>query len=1380
MNTKRKAGFDSKTIRILLALMLLLGLIPATAAMSPDKAFAADTQIFHKENVGNPVNWGGFANFAESGAPAWCADPGLSDADTGGTSYTYAGSGGLAWDYLVAKGYPSTTIEGYSLSVAEAIGATHGAGWLLGSGGDYAPAGMSPDGQAAAFALYNAAISYRGGDPSIDGCSAIWKGPAGYQRLATRVDKGDISLQKESAIPSLTEGNGCYSLENAVYGVYSDRACTNQVETITTDSDGFGKTGKLLMGTYFVKEKTAPNGYALDGTVYEVKVLPGQTAKVNGSKVYDMPQSDPSQMWVGKIDLETTLNMPQGSASLANAHFEIKYYGGYYSTTDLSWIDSTEPTRTWVTKTDEDGRSLLSANYLVSGDEFYYYNNHVTIPLGTVTVQEVKAPEGYLLDDPTIYVQQVTTTGFMETVEVYNAPTIKEQVMRGSLELVKYIEETPDEEGQPEVKVPASGVEFEIVNANEGSVLRADGTSAAKGDVVASITTDEQGWAGLPEGSLVYGTYIVREVASTTPEGHDTVQPFKAVVSEEGKTYRYIIEDKITLSPVKVVKVDGETGRQIPAFVTYQLLDEDKEPVTFVTHYPSTVFHDEFTAAEDGTLTFPEKLAAGKYYLKEVKAPEGYALSDKFVEFTVDESTVWGDPLEVEFENAPIKGEIEIVKRDEATGESVSGAEYSIRAVEDIVTGDGTIRANAGDLVASGIVTDDQGKAFVDGLYLGLYKVYESKAPEGYALDTSEHYVEVVSQGQEKPLVKMRLDVADSPTTVKLMKVDAVSGEALQGAKFRIWQSEAEEVLTFDVGALPKLIERSLVLKNPQIDSVAINEIESVMDRLNGAAAGETIEFRATASLRGDGEKAGYASEAISKLESLFSTYSLKAVFNDDKSISVYSDAGAELCTVEALRTKNDQALDFVGVTDDEGVISLPYLKHGNYKVIEVEAPEGYFLPEDLEPIEFTVDQQGMINGKATYSVKFENDYTKVHISKVDIATGEEVEGATLTITDSDGEVVAEFVTGKELFIIERLPAGVYALTEKMAPATYEYAQSIEFEILPVGTVQTVVMHDEPIEISGEIDKRQTIAGEESEYSYTIDYRSTSSTWADELNVVDPLDSVSAGLTRLSSVVTPVSFEDYDGKLVVFFQTNLTEGKDASEYHKLDEGENPDPLAANPENDWNPDSESMRDWSAWEPWAVVSSVKAETLNVSDLELSDGEYVTSIGFAHGRVERGFATRIADWDREGLKSEHDNIEDTTYPHVETFDLAEAQGLTKADSPSVTHYAPVVLNMEIISEDYHNGNAELWNSAEMDIWRNKGLVPDKLHDDDRDSVVQTAAADDSGYEKGRYDKTGDLGGIVASAGAALVLAAIAGASVFALRRRSGEKDHEAGEID
>lgn len=232
-----------------------------------------------------------------------------------------------------------------------------------------------------------------------------------------------IQLQKTSANPELTKGNSCYSLAGAEYSIYTNKSCSKDsyFGFIRTDANGFGMYGDGLDSkgkhvgsdvtnrTYYAKETKAPKGYKLDTTVYTFKDSGKKT--VDGVSIYsftcsDKPANDPIGVVLKKQDAKTG----QATTRLAGAEFALKYYAGTYKTEEE--LKDIKATRSWVIKTDENGRASLTKDYLVSGDEFYYATDsgRPALPLGTLTIQETKAPENYELNTD-LYIGQITEEG---------------------------------------------------------------------------------------------------------------------------------------------------------------------------------------------------------------------------------------------------------------------------------------------------------------------------------------------------------------------------------------------------------------------------------------------------------------------------------------------------------------------------------------------------------------------------------------------------------------------------------------------------------------------------------------------------------------------------------------------------------------------------------------------------------------------------------------------------------------------------------------------------------------------------------------------------------------------------------------------------------
>ncbi len=361
--------------------------------------------------------------------------------------------------------------------------------------------------------------------------------------LAYVPTEGKAQVIKTSANTAITNNNDCYSLKGAVFGVYSAKSCSSssKVGTLTTNANG--KTGTLTLdaGTYYVKETSAPKGYALNTTVYKITVVADETATVT---IPNQPQLDPVGVLLGKVDAETNQSKPQGSASLEGAQFTVKYYK-VSSTTDPA-LDGESPARTWVLQTDEDGFCYLDDEWKVSGDNFYLSSSGVpSLPLGTITIQETKAPEGYLINSK-VFVRRITTEGTAEGVETYNDPIIKEQSFQ--LELTK----ADDNDNALE------GAEF--------THTKPDGTTEV-------FTTDADG--RLTVKGLQYGTHTLQETKA--PFGYRknavlltfTVQKNNAIknisVTKDGEPYEGDFSYEITEDGNLSITAVNIAGIALPA-----------------------------------------------------------------------------------------------------------------------------------------------------------------------------------------------------------------------------------------------------------------------------------------------------------------------------------------------------------------------------------------------------------------------------------------------------------------------------------------------------------------------------------------------------------------------------------------------------------------------------------------------------------------------------------------------------------------------------------------------------------------------------------------------------------------------------------------------
>lgn len=273
--------------------------------------------------------------------------------------------------------------------------------------------------------------------------------------LAFKVQsKGKLSIMKKSANPDITDNNPCYSLKDAEYGVYKTeadaKADKNKVNTLIIGKydnsekyKNWSNEIELEAGTYYVKETKAPKGYALNPNAVKVVIEAGKNTWLGeaSSGFEDYPQSDPVSVVLGKVDSETNKNKPQGSASLAGAEFTVKYYKGLYDSDPAK--SGQVPARSWVLKTDKDGYADLSKDYKVSGDDFYYNgNSDPTLPVGTITIQETKAPTGYFINNE-VFVRKITSTGTAPNIHTYNQPEVLEKVIKFNIKKVQVGTSTP-------------------------------------------------------------------------------------------------------------------------------------------------------------------------------------------------------------------------------------------------------------------------------------------------------------------------------------------------------------------------------------------------------------------------------------------------------------------------------------------------------------------------------------------------------------------------------------------------------------------------------------------------------------------------------------------------------------------------------------------------------------------------------------------------------------------------------------------------------------------------------------------------------------------------------------------------------------------------
>lgn len=428
-------------------------------------------------------------------------------------------------------------------------------------------------------------------------------------------------------------------------------------------------------------------------------------------------------------------------------------------------------------------------------------------------------------------------------------------------------------------------------------------------------------------------------------------------------------------------------------------------------------------------------------------------------------------------------------------------------------------------------------------------------------------------------------------------------------------------------------------------------------------------------------------------------------------------------------------------------------------------------------------DENGMASTESSWTPHSQN--TNKGTSADDgIWFGQDALGTQAPVDDNLGALPYDTYT------VEELPCSA---NEGMVPVAFEITISRDKTTLDLGTVDNKPYTPE---IKGEIDKRQTLFKANGLFTYTIDYRSTSSTWADEFSTTDFLTCSKEDQAHLEALTTPISSGDYDGKMNVWYQTNMTntpaqekiqdaenneqkesettEQTQESESTNAQENETANACSTNPYNPDNPNNERMYNFDNWRLWSQdLSTQESTTLFVEDLQLKEGEYITALAFEHGRVEEGFGTLSQEdeqWNRRERYENNDTLENA-------FDSTELSSWSNEACSQVldalyqekTVYAPAVLFMKATDEMLQSEDIELWNDARIDIYRNL-----ELHDEDKDSVVQTTVqyptdTTDNPIEKllTTLPKTEDLGfGIVVSL---IAIGTLAGAIVVSIKIRN-----------
>ena len=691
---------------------------------------------------------------------------------------------------------------------------------------------------------------------------------------------------------------------------------------------------------------------------------------------------------ITKVDSETDSITPQGQASLIGAKYQV--------------IDS---------------NNNVVATLTIGGDNTAITDN---LPTGDYKIKEIEAPVGYKLNEKAYNV----TISSGDTVNII----VEDEIIKNYISILKQYDYV---DGNTTFLNAEANISFEIYYP--------DGT------LYDTITTDKNGYASI---NIPYGVWKFHQVNSTT--GFEKIYDFFVTVDENSEKEQYynILNNKIA-AYLQIYKKDSETNKTIElANTTFKIYNKDKKQ--YVSQYVGGKVFDTFKTDNKGVSTTYLKLEAGNYRIEEVKSPKNYLINDSGVDFTIGEETeyyytTYGAFVVVEFNNTPIKGQVEIFKSGETfvieegtfkyETEKLEGIKYNLYADEDIKSADGNyLYYNKGDLVET-LITDSKGYSISKKLPLGKYFLVEVETKDGYILDTKEHHFELTEIDNKTAIVFEKYEALNNliKGDLEFTKTDLVDGEPIPNTIIEIFTDKDELIYN---GKTDK--DGKISLKNIPLGKYYIIEKEAATGYL---LSNEKVYFE----IKENGEvvKAKMTNKKI--------TSTLKIVKADENNSPLEG-------VIFGVYDAEDKLIDKY-TTDKEGKIEV-VLEYGKYYFKELSTLEGYVL--DSSKISFDVIEDNTIIEK---TITNEEIIGKVEILKIDSITEETLQGAEFEIYNSIiDELVFSGKTNEEGIIEVELKYGKYYIKEKTAPENYIISEEkIEFEILEDDVVVQVKINNEKI-----------------------------------------------------------------------------------------------------------------------------------------------------------------------------------------------------------------------------------------------------------------------------------------------------------------------------
>lgn len=786
-------------------------------------------------------------------------------------------------------------------------------------------------------------------------------------------------------------------------------------KTVKTNSKGEFELTDLVPGKYTVTEHT-PTEYA-EQKSKTVNVESGKTATVSFSNVLKK-----WNLTVTKTDAET--KSAQGDATLAGA-----VYGIY---NDGKLID----------KYTTDKNGSFTTSYYVCGNNW--------------TLKEIEPSEGYLLDETEYHIGAEAKKYTIKNNSISMGVT--EDIFKGKISIIKHTDD-----GSTKIETPEKGAEFQVYLKSSGSYAK------SKESERDTLVCDEYGFAGTKD--LPYGTYTVHQTKGWN--GTEFISDFDVFVSENNKTYKYLINNASLESYVKIIKVDSETGKQIPyAGAGFQIYNPDGKLVTMTYTYPEVTTIDTFYTNSDGYLITPETLPYGKgYSVVEVQAPYGYILDSTPVYFditaenTTDENGV--TIVKAEKKNTPQKGTITVEKTGEifsnvtAVGggytdengndvalptiyqpeysvSSLSGAVFEIYADEDITTPDGTVRVKKDELVAT-LKTNSKGTATSKQLYLGKYRVVETVAPYGTVINPEPHTVELTYSGQNEKVTNTSTSFTNDRQKAEIDLTKILE----QNEKFNIGNNE--EILNVSFGLYAdedlKASNGTVIPKDGLLEIITCDEKGKATFTTDLPIGSYYVKEISTDShyILSDKkypvvfEYAGQDTATVhisvndgDPIENEIIYGTIKGLKIDRETGEIITGALFGLFSITETEFTEDTAI-LTAESNNEGIFEFTDVPYGEYIVRELKPAEGYLpneenytvkISENKEIIEITVENDKIPELKTTATIdgKKEVGATEVFTLEDVVEYKHLVPGKEYTVKG----VLMDKATGEPLLIDEK------------------------------------------------------------------------------------------------------------------------------------------------------------------------------------------------------------------------------------------------------------------------------------------------------------------------------------------------------------------------